>query len=658
MFLPFSNRFFKKMESPLLGVSVGTEVKFLPEGKRVYVEKGTTILEAAWKAGADILALCGGRGFCGRCVVQVIQGEVSRLTESEHEKIKELGKKGFRLACQCKVDGDSAVIVVVPDQSRIRRQRLVIMGREPPMRLDPNVRKIYIELPPPSLHDPRGDDLRLLETLSQLVCQDLSFDYEVARKLPRILRESNWKVTVTFLRSGGRIINIQAGDTRDKNYGVAVDIGTTKLAIFLVNLNDGSVLFAEGSMNPQIKFGEDVMSRITYAMEDDEHLEEVHRAVIMEINRLIEEGLRETGICKEDLYELVAVGNTAMHHFFAGLNPKWTGLSPYSPVISKSFEVNARDLKVNINPAGNIHLLPNVAGFVGADAVADILASELCKREDIALLVDVGTNTEVMLGNRHEIWACSTASGPAFEGAHIKCGMRAASGAIERVRINEDFDVEYTVIGDEKPRGLCGSGIVDAVAEMLKVGIIDTSGRIVLGEHKRIRRDAEGRKEFVLVFKEESAHGEDIVVTQNDIREIQKAKAAIYAGCKILIMRSNIKKEDISEIMVAGAFGSYLDPASVRLIGMIPELKNVEISFLGNTAGSGARMCLKSMEKRREAEKIASIVKYVELAIDPSFMSEYISAMYLPHSRVEEFPETIRRIRAPIVSRARAGSYR
>ncbi|MCS7103087.1 MAG: ATP-binding protein, partial [Candidatus Korarchaeum sp.] len=248
-------------------------------------------------------------------------------------------------------------------------------------------------------------------------------------------------------------------------------------------------------------------------------------------------------------------------------------------------------------------------------------------------------------------------SGPAFEGAHIKCGMRAASGAIERVKISEDFDVEYSVIGDEKPTGLCGSGIVDAIAEMLRVGIIDTSGRIVLENHKRIRRDIEGKKEFVLVFKEESLSGDDIVITQSDIREIQKAKAAIYSGCKILTMRSNIKKENISEIMIAGAFGSYLNPESIRLIGMIPEIKGAGISFLGNTAGSGARMCLKSLEKRREAERIARIVKYVELAVDPSFMSEYISAMYLPHNRVDEFPETFKVLRAPVVSRPRLGSF-
>ncbi|MCS7102962.1 MAG: 2Fe-2S iron-sulfur cluster-binding protein, partial [Candidatus Korarchaeum sp.] len=241
------------------------EVRFLPEGKRVRVPKGTTILEAAWKAGADILALCGGKGFCGRCVVQVVQGKVSELTETESIKIKELEEKGFRLACQSRVE-DSLVVVVVPDQSRIRRQRLVIMGREPSVRLNPNVKKIYIEVPRPSLHDARGDDVRLLEAISQLGYRDFSLDYETARKLPKLLRESDWKVTVTLLEDERRIINIQSEDTRDRNYGVAVDIGTTKLAVFLVNLNDGNVLFAEGSMNPQIKFGEDVMSRITYAM--------------------------------------------------------------------------------------------------------------------------------------------------------------------------------------------------------------------------------------------------------------------------------------------------------------------------------------------------------------------------------------------------------
>ncbi|MCX8169739.1 MAG: ASKHA domain-containing protein, partial [Candidatus Methanomethyliaceae archaeon] len=359
-------------------------------------------------------------------------------------------------------------------------------------------------------------------------------------------------------------------------------------------------------------------------------------------------GLMETDVRREDLYEVVVVGNTAMHHLFLGLNVKWLGLAPYSPVIGMGYNIKARELGININPSGNVYTLPNIAGFVGADAIADVLASRIHEKEKLTLLMDVGTNTEVILGNKDGLWCCSTASGPAFEGAHIKCGMRAASGAIERVKIREDFEVEYITINDEKPRGICGSGIIDVVAEMLKIGIIDTSGRIILKSHRRVR-EGEFGKEFILVFKEETATGEeDIVITQEDIREIQKAKAAIYAGYMTLMKKGGLKKGEISEIIIAGAFGSYIDPLSAKIIGIIPDLPTSRISFLGNTAGSGARLCLKSIDYRKEAEEIVKKMKYVELAVERIFEEEYINAMFMPNSRLEYFPEVMSMIKSPI----------
>lgn len=625
------------------------EVKFLPEGKRVSVPAGSTVMFAALRAGVDLANICGGKGFCGKCLVEILEGRAPPPTEQEKKRVgDERIRKGYRLACQLIVEED--IVVQVPDQSRVGRQRLVIMGKEPAITLRPNVKKVYVEVLPPSLQDPKGDDVRIAQVLAGMGFDPVLIDYDTIKKMPKILREGDWKVTFTILNNH-EIVNIQLGDRTKELYGVAVDIGTTKLAVFIVDLLDGGIIFADGIMNPQIRYGEDVISRIGYASQSDENLREIQKAIIDGINSLIDRGLEETGIRREDLYELVAVGNTAMHHLFLGLNVRSLGFSPYPPVLGNAYNVRARDLGIRINPAGNIHTLPNVAGFVGADAIADILASRIHEKERLTLLMDVGTNTEVVLGCKEGLWSCSTASGPAFEGAHIKCGMRAASGAIEKVKIGEDFEVEYNTIDGERARGICGSGIIDAVAEMLKRGVIDMSGKIVLQDHKRIRDGADG-KEFVLVFKEDTASGkEDIVITQEDIREIQKAKAAMYAGYMTLMRKSGFRREDLSEIIIAGAFGNYIDPENARTIGMIPELPISKVSFLGNTAGSGARMCLKSVEMRCEAGAIAKAVKYVELAAEPIFEEEYVNAMYMPNSKLEDFPEVVANIKAPRVVR-------
>ncbi len=619
------------------------EVKFLPDGKRITIEEGNTVLAAAIKGNVNISAICGGKGLCGKCIVEVIEGKTNSPTDHEKRRLGEKISKGLRLACQIKVYDN--IVVNIPEQSRTGRQRLVIMGVEPPSRLNPNVKKIYLEITSPSLNDPRGDDVRIFDVLSKLNIKNITINYEVARKMPRILRESNWKVTFTILNN--EIIDIEAGNTMDKCYGVAIDIGTTKLALFIVDLNDGTIIFSDGIMNPQIKYGEDVISRIQYASQSEESLKEIQKAIIDGINSLIEKGIKETDIMKDNIYEVVVVGNTAMHHLFLGLNVKWLGFSPYAPVIGKGYYIKAKRLGIDINPMGSIYTLPNVAGFVGADAIADVLASRIHEKEKLTLLMDVGTNTEVILGNKYGLWCCSTASGPAFEGAHIKFGMRAASGAIEKVKIEENFDVKYITIDNEEPRGICGSGIIDAIAEMLRTGVIDTSGRIILQNHRRIR-EGENGKEFIIAFKEETANKEeDIVITQDDIREIQKAKAAMYAGYMTLMRKAGFKKEELSEIIIAGAFGSYIDPSSARLIGMIPELPISKISFLGNTAGSGARLCLKSMDYRKEAEEIIEKMKYIELAAEPIFEEEYINAMYMPNSNLESFPEIVASIKAP-----------
>lgn len=623
------------------------EVRFLPEGKRALVAEGSTLMSAAMNADVDLANICGGKGYCGKCQVEVIEGKLSDLTAMEQKRISpEKIAKGFRLACQAKVLGN--VTVRVPDQSRVGRQRLVIMGKEPHVEIKSNVQKLFLEIPPPTLHDLVADDERLLQAIASRTGRRQKLDYLISKVAPRILREGEFKVTATLL-ANETVINLQKGDTTRSSFGVAVDIGTTKLAVFLVDMNDGTIIFADGIMNPQIRFGEDVISRINYASQGPRELEEVQKTIVAGINELIQKGLDETGVRREDVNEMVAVGNTAMHHLFVGVDVKSLGLAPYPAGMGNANDLLARDLGICINPSGNVHVLPNVAGFVGADAIADILASRLHEKEKMTLLMDVGTNTEVMLGNKDGIWSCSTASGPAFEGAHIRNGMRAATGAIEKVKITESGEVVCKTIEDEKARGICGSGIIDSVAEMLRSGVMDTSGRILMGVSDRVRDGPNGR-EFLLVPKEETSSGkEDIVVTQDDVREIQKAKAAMYAGYMTLLRKSGMQKGQLSEIIIAGAFGNYIDPASARIIGMIPEMPLEKISFTGNTAGSGARMCLKSLDSRREAKDVARKMKYIELAAEPIFVEEYINAMYLPNSSLEDFPETSSLIKAPKV---------
>jgi uncharacterized 2Fe-2S/4Fe-4S cluster protein (DUF4445 family) len=621
------------------------EVRFLPEGKRSKVPQGVTLMAAALQGDVDLATICNGKGYCGKCLVEVLDGKLGSETESEKKRIsQDKLSKGFRLACQAKILGD--VTVRVPDQSRAGKQRLVIMGKEPPVALNTNMEKIYLEMPPPTLLDPKADDERLFKALSEKGISGLKLDYTIAKDLPLLLRSGSWKVTVTVL---GRqeIVGIQPGDTRSSKFGVAVDIGTTKLAVFIVDLTDGTLIFADGMMNPQFRFGEDVITRINYSSQTESGLKELKDAIVGGINELIDKGIGETAIDRQDLYELVAVGNTAMHHLFVGTDCKSLGFSPYPAAIGRSYDMKAREIGVAINGSGSVNVLPNVAGFVGADAIADVLASRLHEKAGLTLMMDVGTNTEVVLGNRECLWSCSTASGPAFEGAHIKCGMRAASGAVEKVKIAPDFEVSYKTVDDEKARGICGSGIIDAVAEALKAGVIDTSGKVVLQNHRRMRGEG-ASKEFVLVFKVDTSAGkEDVVLTLGDIREIQKAKAAMYAGYATLMKLGGFKKEEISEIIIAGAFGSYIDPVSARTIGMIPEIPLDRITFLGNTAGSGARMCLKSMEARREAIEIGERMKYVELAAENIFQEEYINALYMPNSDLEDFPEVVKGIKGP-----------
>ncbi len=615
---------------------------FYPDGKRIEYSRGGSLLEAAKSAGVDVQSLCGGSGLCGKCKVIVREGSGSLSPINEVEKRFLLDREveeGFRLACQSRIVGLDKIIVEVPPQSRVGHQRLLLRGLEREVELMPAVRNVTVHVEKPSLEDAGGDVDRLLESLKRKIGREIRIDYEALKRASKAIRDGDWKVTAT-LWMNREVISVNSDAGYDRLYGLAVDVGTTKVAAYLLDLNTGGIVAASSRMNPQIPYGEDVISRITYIMKDEEkNLKTLHKRVIECVNDMIVDLCGEAGVSPEDIYDVTIVGNTAMHHIFLGLSPKYVSLSPYPAALQSSINIKAREVDVKVNPGAYVHALPNIAGFVGADAVADALATEIHESEEISILVDIGTNTEVILGNRERLIACSCASGPAFEGAHIKHGMRAATGAIEHVWINpEDLEANYSTIDDARPRGLCGSAVIDAVAWMLRVNIISWDGRFNMDLDTRRVRVKDGNPEFVIAWKDESEAGEDIVITQRDVREIQLAKAAIYTGISILMKNMNVDLDDIGRVYVAGAFGNYIDPESGRIIGMLPDIPLRRIEFVGNTAGSGARATLKSTEMRRKAEIIAKQIEYVELGADPNFQREFIKALYLPHKEIERFP--------------------
>lgn len=615
-------------------------IVFQPHGKRIAAAEEETLLDAANNAGIKINAICGGAGLCGKCRVVVLQGgrNLSSPTEAERRSLsKEDFSNGFRLACQAQVERKGLIVILIPPESQAERQRLLLRGLERKVAPQPAVKRIGIRLGEPSLKDVLADVDRLLKMVRSEIGAEVKIDYEAMIRAPHVLRRGGWRISVVLWRNQ-ELISVEPNLSQDL-YGFAVDIGTTKLAGYLVDLNSGRVVAAASMMNPQIAYGEDVITRIKFTSEREENLRVLNRSIIEGINDLIGEACRKASVPRHKIYDMTVAGNTAMHHIFLGIPPKYVALMPYPAALQSPIDVKARELGIEINPGAYVHALPTIAGFVGGDAVADILATGIHQAGEVSMLIDIGTNTEIVLGNRENLFACSCASGPAFEGAHITHGMRAISGAIEHVWIDpETFEAGYKTINDETPRGICGSGIIDTVAELLKAGLIDSSGRFNRDARTpRLRRNGNS-VEYVIAWKDETANAYDIVVTQSDIREIQLAKAAIYTGASILMRHRRIQPKDIRRICLAGAFGNYVDPQNAKIIGMYPDVPLERVEFVGNTAGSGARMTLLSVEARRTAEEIAKKVEYVELGADPSFQTEFLKATYLPHREPERFP--------------------
>jgi len=617
-------------------------IHFQPQGNKVELERGKTILELARAAGVSIESICNSLGKCGKCVVLVRSGS-SNLTPPSSGELrifteKEL-KEGKRLACQVKVSAVANVVVEIPEESRRGRHRLLASGIEPKIRLEPAVSKVLLKLPPATLRDLRADDDRILEILQKRVRVKAKLSPGIHKELPRALREKGWTTTVTLFRKR-EIIRAEPGDTTRSLYGVAVDVGTTKVVAYLIDLGTGNIVSTESMPNPQIPFGEDLMSRISYAMKDKNGGAQLQKAIVGGVNELMAKLCKNGGIDSDEVLETMVVGNTAMHHIFFGIPAEHVAAAPYAPAVRTSLSMNPGHIGLDMYPFGRVSSLPNIAGFVGADAVADLISSGLHNDRNVGMMIDIGTNTEIIAGDKNRLISCSCASGPAFEGAHIKSGMRASTGAIERVWIDPTTkDVSLRTIDDAPPRGICGSGIVDAVSEMFKAGILDASGKIAnSADIPGIRTSESGLPEFVLVAGKETASGQDMAIGQHDIQEIQLAKAAIFTGVSILMKKLRMKCSNLSRVYAAGAFGTYVDAASAISIGMYPDVPVDRIRFIGNAAGSGARLCLKSTKMRDLADALSRKVEYVELASEKNFQNEFAMAMFLPHRDITRFP--------------------
>jgi uncharacterized 2Fe-2S/4Fe-4S cluster protein (DUF4445 family) len=653
------------------------KVIFQPSGRRGEVERGISIIEASRELGVDIENLCGEKRVCGKCKVRIEEGffekfgidsglkNVSEWQGEEEKFISKAEKKeGYRLGCCATILGD--LLIFVPEESRAGKQVVSKAARDIPIKHNPAVKLYYIELTPPTIEEPTADFERVCEKLNnQYGLQNLNTNLHTLQELPRILRQGGWKITVSVWMDT-EIIRVRPAKVED-HYGIAIDIGTTTVAGYLCNLNTMEVLDTQSLMNPQCKYGEDVMSRITYHIMNPDGLKKMSNDIIKGLNTIIkqavqsthppkkkgkrkkEEGTEYPRLSMQDIEDVTIVCNTAMHHILLRLDPEHMGLAPFPPVIHHGLDIKGRDLGLNINKGAYVHVLPNEAGFVGADNVGVLIAEEPYKSDEMQLIIDIGTNGELVLGNKEKLISSSCATGPAFEGAQLSFGMRAAAGAIERITIDPDsYEVDYKVIGRDawksysrpqemKTKGICGSGILDLLAELYRSGIILSSGRFSPDQKSnRFRRNAKNNQpEFVIAWADETSIGKDIVIDQKDIRQIQLAKGALYCGCKLMMRRMGINRVD--KVKIAGAFGTHVDREKALIMGLFPDCEIEKIISVGNAAGDGARAALLNRDKRDEAGWVSRNVEYIELTVEGDFQQQFMEALHIPHMK-DHFP--------------------
>jgi len=603
-----------------------------PIGRRIEVEPGTNLLEAGQKAGVDLVAACGGIGICGTCKVRLVNGNLTPISLTEEELLtREELAEGMRLACQAEPLSD--LLLDIPRESLPAAQQMQIDGREVGVMLDPMVLAIDLLLAQPDLSDLRSDWSRVQEALAQLGFPVLRGVLPSLARLSPELRANGWAVRLVVRPEHEHLQLVTVLPPGMPIMGLAADMGSTKLAVFLVDLDTGATLAKAGVMNPQIAYGEDVVSRIAYANRSEENRLLLQRRLGETFNQVIADLCAEVGAVPGQIVDAVIVGNTAMHHFFTALPVSQLGASPYVPSVSDALDVQATDVLLNLAPGAAVHLPANIAGYVGGDHTACLLASQSFPSDQNLILVDIGTNTEISLvmGRRAAqqdeaaIYSCSCASGPAFEGAHIRDGMRAAPGAVERVRIR-DGAAQVKTIGDLPAVGICGSGILEVMAELVDAGVVDSRG-VLRRDQPGVRLGEGNKAEYLLVPAAQTGHGRDVVVTRKDIHEIQLAKGAIRAGLEILLLRAGISADEVDAWIIAGAFGTYLDLAAAQRIGMFPRQPLQRFHQVGNAAGVGAKQMLLSSAARRLSAALIRRVEYIELTVQPEFTDLYVAAL-------------------------------
>ena len=653
-------------------------VVFTPSGRRGRFPAGTTILQAARALGVDLDSVCGGRGICGRC--QIVQSigtfakhgiesaptHLSRVSEVEDRYASENPlADGRRLGCSTAILGD--VVVDVPPESQVHRQVVRKRVEVHDIEMNPMVHLHYVEVQEPDMHDPASDLRRLKEALEfEWRLASLDCDPDILHGLQDTLRKGDWNVTVAIYDES-EIIGVWPG-YKDRVFGLAVDVGSTTVAAHLCDLSSGEVVASSGVMNPQIRFGEDLMSRVSYVMMNPGGEKEMTAAVRAAINALARAVAEDAAVAVTDILEVTFVGNPIMHHLLLGMNPIELGGAPFALATDEAVVAGAHGLGLELNPHARVYVLPCIAGHVGADAAGVLLSEAPYLREEMSLVVDVGTNAEIMLGNRHRMLACSSPTGPAFEGAQISCGQRAAPGAVERVRIDpRTLEPRFRVIGadlwSDEPgfaeatagsgiTGICGSGIIEAIAEMFLAGIIDADG-VVDGSfaQRSDRIIAEGRTFSYLLHRGEVP----LRITQNDVRAIQLAKAALYAGVRLLM--DHLRVDHVDRVRLAGAFGSHIDVKYAMVLGMVPDCALEHVTSAGNAAGTGARVALLDKRSRVEIEDVVRHIQKIETAVEPRFQEHFVEAMAIPHRRAP-YPHLEQVVTLPVPRRKEAEGRR
>jgi uncharacterized 2Fe-2S/4Fe-4S cluster protein (DUF4445 family) len=629
------------------------KIIFLPDNVNISVDDNTNLFRAVKAAGLYVLSSCGGKGNCGKCKVVIKEGTVERGKSRSFLSAEEIGRS-YGLACLSRVKSD--LIVEIPPESRMQAKHKIATGAktEEILKLmqaaggclESRITRLYLAMSPPTIDDNIADYERLRRALDKagFDASHLHMNYQVLTKLPHVLREADWKVTVSVFNVSAvlEILDIYPGEATTRRYGAAVDIGTTTVVVYLVDMSNGHIIGTASTYNSQVKCGDDVITRIVYATERN-GLQELQELVVGNINTLLADLAEKNGVPPGMIDYIVLAGNTTMEHLFYGINPQYIREEPYIPAATFFPLIRGKSVGFHLDPQAMVYAMPNVAGYVGGDITAGVLVSQIHKQEKVSLFIDIGTNGEIVLGNKDWLVTAACSAGPAFEGSGIKFGMRAMEGAIEEVEINPaTFDVNYRVIGDSKPIGICGSGMIDTLAEMYLSGVIDQKGKIRedIGS-KRIRRGESGL-EFVLAWRVENAINKEIVITEADLDNLIRAKAAIYAGFATLLAQVGMKFGEIEKLYIAGGFGRYIDVERAITIGMLPDLPVEKFQFLGNTSIIGAYYALLCDRLRHEAEEIARRMTYMELSVSRSFMDEYMSALFLPHTDLNGFP-TVKR---------------